>query len=76
MILIVGHLFIPGFDFMSMLEQPTPQSFAFMLISWVVINPAIVYCLSQLPSPLCVIVCGISISSSTAPWSRGRSLPV
>ncbi len=42
MILIVGHLFIPGFDFMSMLEQPTPQSFAFMLISWVVINPAMV----------------------------------
>jgi signal transduction histidine kinase len=42
MILIVGHLFMPGFDFMSMLEQPTPQSFAFMLISWVVINPAMV----------------------------------
>jgi signal transduction histidine kinase len=42
MILIVGHLFMPGFDFMSVLEQPTPQSFAFMLISWVAINPAMV----------------------------------
>ena len=40
MIPLVGLVLVPGFDLMSILEQPTPQSFAFMLISWAVINPA------------------------------------